>query len=153
VSTALAPIGAALPATSPESLAKLVRVEDLLSQCAQHEVATEHVLHAGMYSRSIRLEPGEVVTGCLYKVPNLVIVAGHCQVLADDEWVELLGYHVLPGSAGRKSAFVALSTTVLTMLFATRAQTVEEAENEMTDEADRLMSRQSSNDIVIITGE
>jgi len=40
------------------------------------------------------------------------------------------------------------------MVFATKAQTVEEAEDEFTDEADRLLSRNASaKNSIIITGE
>ena len=42
----------------------------------------------------------------------------------------------------------------MTMLFATKATTVADAENEFTDEADTLMSRnEDAKNFIIITGE
>ena len=54
--------------------------------------------------------------------------------------------------AGRKQIFVTRKPTVITMIFRTDAQTVEQAEAEFTDEAELLMSRQSDSDLVLITG-
>jgi hypothetical protein len=75
-------------------------------------------------------------------------------VFVDGEPLELTGYHVLPAAAGRKQALLARADTHLTMIFATRATSVAEAEAEFTDEADRLASRrQGRRNVVIITGE
>lgn len=142
-----------LPATYPEVLSKLAVVQDALLRCEQTAIRTEHILHGGMYARTIRLEPGTIISGALIKVPTTLIVQGHCEVLVNDGWATLIGYHVFPASAGRKQIFVARSKTMITMLFATQAQTVEEAEREFTDEAELLMSRKSENDVVTITGE
>lgn len=146
-------VGNVLPATSPDTLKKLAAVEDLLLANTQLAIRTEHILHGGMYARSIVLEPEQVITGALIRIPTILVVNGHCSMLVDDGWHMMNGYHVLPASAGRKQAFVAWSRTSLTMLFPTDARTVEEAEAQFTDEADRLLSRQSSEDTIIITGE
>jgi hypothetical protein len=73
-------------------------------------------------------------------------------VTVGDQTRELAGYHVIAASKGRKQAFFALEDTHLTMLFPTRASSIEEAEREFTDEFDRLMSRRNDNRAVI-TGE
>jgi hypothetical protein len=62
----------------------------------------------------------------------------------DDGAVPLEGYNVFSAAAGRKMAFVALSNTSMTMLFATQAKTVAEAEAEFTDEVDMLMTRREA---------
>ena len=119
----------------------------------QIDIQTEHIIHGGMYSRTIRLKAGEVISGAHYLVPTLVVTDGDCLVSSGDFWVELLGYHVIPASSGRKQIFVARRDTAITMIFRTDAKTIEKAEEEFTDEACRLMSRRSENDIFTITGE
>ncbi|MDP1465701.1 hypothetical protein, partial [Klebsiella pneumoniae] len=85
--------------------------------------------------------------------PTLLIVSGHVTVFIGGETLELKGYHIVPGQAGRKQVFVAHADTDLTMTFATQAKTVEDAESEFTNQPTALMSRQQSNDLTITTGE
>ena len=118
----------------------------------QIPIRTLHVLHAGMYARTIRIPAGVALTGALIKIPTLLTISGDATVLIGEEEVRFTGYHVLPASAGRKQAFVVHADTDLTMLFPTIATTIEEAENEFTDEADRLFSRHGGN-TVTITGD
>lgn len=142
-----------LPATSPMMLDSVYRLEGLLGKKPQAEIPTEHVIHAGMYARTVRLPKDAVITGCLYKVPTMLIVNGHAMVLAGDGWTELSGYNLLPANGGRKQVFVALGSVEITMIFATKARTVEEAEREMTDESESLLSRSIGENVVTITGE
>lgn len=128
---------AALPATHPELRAKIEEFENALIGKEPVEVPTQHVIHAGMYARTIAMPAGMVLTGALMKRATIVIVCGRAAVLAGEEWVELDGYNVCPASAGRKQVFVSRSQVVITMLFPTQARTVEEAEAEFTDDAPR----------------
>jgi len=143
-----------LQAASQETLDKIQVVHEALLQIADVDIATEHLLHAGMYARTIRLEAGVVMVGALIKRDTILIIDGRTSLLAGDNRVDLEGYNVLPGCAGRKQLFVTLGPVVMTMLFPTEAQTVEEAENEVFAEANLLMSRRdSSGDTTTITGE
>lgn len=143
----------ALPPTSPLRLAAVQRLESMLSEQPQAEIPTEHVIHGGMYARTVRLPQDAVITGCLYTVPTMLTVNGHAMVLAGDGWTELDGYNVFPASVGRKQVFVALGPVEITMVFATKAKTVAEAEAEMTDESESLLSRSVGENVVSITGE
>lgn len=145
-------VGRAIPPMSPVGIDRVRRLEQVTSALPQVPIVTRHVIHAGMYARTVRVPAGVVLTGAFIKRATLVIVSGHCRVNTDDGSAELAGYHVLPASAGRKQAFVALDDTHITMLFPTASKTVEECEHEFTDEADRLFSRTGENEIVI-TGE
>ena len=142
-----------LLAPSENALEFVKKAEECISSCPQIELQTEHVIHGGMYARTIRLNANEVISGAHYIVPSLVIIEGDCLVSSGDGWIELSGFHVIPASTGRKQLFVARQETAITMLFRTDAKTVEDAEREFTDEHERLMSRNSQNDIVTITGE
>lgn len=126
---------------SEDAISKVRALEAALLTQPQAYVETLHVLHAGMYARTVALPAGMVVTGALIKVATLLIVVGEVTVFIGNETRELSGVNVLPASAGRKQAFVAHSDAWLTMIFPTDAATVEAAEEQFTDEADSLLSR------------
>lgn len=123
-----------------------------LPQVAIH---THHVLHAGMYARTVDLPANIVLTGALVKIPTMLVICGDVVVSnGDAEGFHVDGTAVLPASAGRKQVFVTFGRTTVTMLFATSAITVEEAEAEFTDQTDMLFShRDPACNTIIITGE
>ena len=114
---------------------------------------TEHLLHAGLYHRTICIPAGCVVAGAFVQIDTTVIVHGDITVYVDGEPLLLMGHNVLPAYAGRKQAAFAHTDTYFTMSFATNAKTVEEAEEEFTNEAGALGSRRAdSSNLVQITG-
>jgi hypothetical protein len=139
-------------ALTNESMNELITVQNAMLGLPQVEVKTEHIIHGGMYVRTIRIAPEVVLMGALVKVPTVLIVNGRTKAFTGDGWIELDGYHVIPANAGRKQIFVAQEETCITMIFPTEAKTVERAEAEFTDEAEALMSRKSDNDTVVVTG-
>ena len=144
----------ALTPASKETLDKIQIVHEALLQVADVEVTTEHVLHGGMYIRTLRREAGIVSVGSLIKRPTILIVNGSASVWSGDGWTQLEGYNVIPGSAGRKQIFVTRGPVEMTMIFPTQARTVEEAETEVFAEAELLMSHSDgSRDTITITGE
>lgn len=142
--TALAATSPGLPAMSAQAVDMVRRLEDELIGMPQVDIATTHVLHAGMYARTIVIPAGVVLTGALIKLDTVVIVNGNCTVfVGGDQPQHLFGYHVMQAAAGRKQVFLAHDETHVTMLFPSTAPTVEDAENEFTDEAHRLLSRRN----------
>lgn len=135
-----------------EQLDRAFKLEAEVLQLPQIDIETDHVLHAGMYSRTIKIPEQAVVTGSLMKINTILILNGDILVSAGDDTIRMTGHHVLTGLAGRKTSVLALKETFATMIFPTSARTVEEAEREFTDEADKLFSRQGRNNIRI-TGE
>lgn len=144
-----------LPAMSDVAVDRVRELEKATGAMPQAEISTHHVLHGGLYARTVMIPAGVVITGALIEVATLLILDGDCTVGLGDGRVEHFeGRHVLPASAHRKQAFLARRDTHLTMVFATNAQSVEEAEDEFTREADRLMSRQPNHaNTIIVTGE
>lgn len=142
-----------LPAMSPDAVERVRRLEGELMQMQQVQLPTAHLFHAGVYARTIRIPAGMALTGALIKVATVLVFSGHATVFSGDEAIELQGYHVIPASAGRKQAFVAHVDTDLTMLFASAARSVAQAEDEFTDEADLLLSRSQEAETVTFTGE
>jgi hypothetical protein len=142
-----------LPAMSDPAIAVARALEERVRGMEQVPISTHHQIHGLMYTRTICLPKGAVLVGVLIKVPTTLIVSGDASVFIGDDEIRVTGFAVIPGSAGRKQAFIAHQDTYLSMSFQTTATTVEEAESQFTDEADSLFSRQSTTDVTIITGE
>lgn len=119
----------------------------------QVDIPTDHVIHGGMYLRTITMPPGTVLMGALVKIPTTVITVGAAKVYVGGVWREVTGYNVLPARARRKQIFVSIGALIVTMMFPTKARTVEEAEREFTDEHELLLSHRQDLNSVRITGE
>jgi hypothetical protein len=141
-----------LATLTPDALAGLQAVQEKLLSVPQIDVQTDHVIHGGVYTRTITIAPGTVLMGAHILIPTTLIVNGETAVFTGENWIELKGFHVIPAMAGRKQIFVAQEETTISMIFRTDAKTVEEAEKEFTDEAELLMSKQSTIDTITITG-
>jgi hypothetical protein len=131
---------------------KITELESELIKAPQVPIDTKHNFHAGVYARTIMIPRGVALTGALIKIPTLLIIQGNCIVTMGETSEVVQGYNVIPASLNRKTAYYAYDDTFITMLFATDASSVEEAENEFTDEVDRLMSRQPQS-VNLIEGE
>jgi len=143
-----------VPAMTHEAVAKVRQLEGVISDLPQTPVSTHHILHGGIYARTVMIPAGTVITGALVKVPTTLVVCGDCTVYIGEESVRVQGYNVFAASAGRKQAFIAHSDLFLTMSFATDAQTIEHAEEQFTDEAHLLVSRSAdAENHILITGE
>lgn len=143
-----------LPAMSVSAVAQVRRLEDRAARQPQVAIDTRHVLHAGVYTRTVRVPAGVRITGALVKIPTQLVVSGDVDVFTGTEVQRITGYAVLSASPGRKQVFVSHTDTYLTMIFATDAKTVAEAEAEFTEEADRLASRRADTpNLTLITGE
>lgn len=144
------PLTQNLPAMTNEAIGQARAAETKLLGMPQQTIHTQHSFHAGMYARTATIPAGVAITGALIKIPTLLIVSGHCEVFTGGDVVELHGYNVIEASANRKQVFLAHEDTTLTMLFPTTATTIEQAEDEFTDEADMLQTRQAENKGVAI---
>jgi hypothetical protein len=119
---------------------KIRKLESVLLQFPQVKLETTHVLHAGIYARTIKIPKGTLFTGALIKIPTVLIIQGHCKVYMGESSKDYIGYNVIPASANRKGGAYAYEDTWATVLCATNASSVEEAEKELTDEFLSLMS-------------
>ncbi len=135
-------------------LNKIRFMENEILKAPQVKIATDHIIHAGVYARTIVVPAGVILTGSLMKIPTLLIINGDFLLFAGDKTIELKGYNIFTGSANRKQIGVAVTDTSVTMIFATKAKTIEEAENAFTNEAHLLFSRyEDAVNNVIITEE
>lgn len=137
-----------------EAIEKVRQYEAAILALPQVKIATEHLIHGGMYARTIMVPAGVALTGSLMKIATILIVSGHHLIFSGSEAVELKGYNVIAGGPNRKQGGVSVTDTWVTMLFPTKARTVEEAEAEFTDETALLFSRyEDAENHVRITGE
>ena len=130
-----------LPIMGRSEVEAVRQLESAAQELPQVHMPTDHVFHAGMYARTIKIPAGVVLTGAQIKIPTILIISGDALVFGEDGPVRHAGYHVALGECGRKQAFYALHDTYLTMLFPTAATTVDAAEMEFTDEYEKLFSR------------
>lgn len=115
---------------------------------------TQHTLHEGIYSRTLFMPKGSVVAGVIIQVPTTLVLSGKMAVYIGDEVVHIDGYNVLPTLGNRKQVVYAIEDSYATLSFRTEAKTIDEAEQEMTSEYERLMSRcPDSVNLVTITGD
>ena len=139
---------------SDKQIADVAAFEKQVLACPQVDIRTHHVLHAGMYSRTIMIPAGVVLTGALIKIPTLLLIDGDVLIGRGEESVHVTGNAVIPASRGRKQAFLTYEDTIVTMVFPTSATTVEQAEAEFTDDTDMLFSRRDPElNTIVITGE
>lgn len=137
-----------------DAINQVRRLEQVMLTMHQVSLDTHHVLHGGMYARTLTLPAGTLTSGALVKVPTIVILDGHCKLFTGTDSVELNGRHVIAASAYRKQAVLAYEETKVTMIFATDAESIHEAEVEFTDEHDMLMTNKNlANSLSVITGE
>ena len=153
MSTMLTTPSPRFPVMLPEAIDKVRRLEAQMLDMPQVEIPTAHLIHGGMYARTIHIPAGVALTGALIKLATVLVVTGHCTVFIGDDSLELIGHQVIPASPGRKQVFLAHADTDLTMLFPSAAESVADAEAEFTDEADRLLSRKQDAESITITGE
>lgn len=143
-----------IPAMTAQALASVQRMESALATRPQVRLLTQHLIHGGMYARTVSIPAGTMIVGVEIKVPTIVIVKGNAMVyIGADVPLAMVGYNVAPASKGRKQAFFAETDVELTMIFPTKATTVEEAEREFTDEYDKLASHRDPLNVTTITGE
>lgn len=141
-----------IPATEHKTLTKVRVFEERIRDREQLDFATEHVFHAGMYARTVRIPAGVIFTSVLIKRPTILILNGTCDVLVGDMGVRMQGYNVIACEAGRKTVYATITDVELTMIFPSSAKSVTEAEMEFTDEPGMLLSRTRDSDIVTVTG-
>lgn len=139
-----------LPQTSIAGEEVVRAIESKVLELPQWDVTTYHVLHDGVYSRTICLPKGGVLTSALIRIPTTLTISGDCSVLIGDmQERRITGYQVFAAAAGRIQAYIAHEDTWMTMSFKTNAKSITEAEEEFTHEADRLFSRHGVNEVII----
>jgi len=130
-----------IPSMSDGAISKVREFEGFAMGLPQVKIETLHSFHAGLYARTIMIPAGVVLTGAHIKIATLLIISGEAIAYIGDDSIQLSGYNVLPAEKNRKQAFFAKTDTYMTMLFASDAESIVDAENQFTDEGNMLLSR------------
>ena len=125
------------------ALAVRSRIQDAIDSGKAElvEVPVENHLHAGVYSRTILLKKGVAASGVLIQVPTQLVISGDVTMNDGTTLRRITGYHVLECGAGRMQTAYAHADTRMTMFYASKAATVDEAEDEFTNEPENLQTR------------
>lgn len=144
----------ALPSLTPEKDTLMTAIKERAQALPQVALKTHHVIHAGLYCRTVQIPAGIFIVGAKIIKPTLVTICGSARLFEGsiDQYTDISGYAVIPGEKNRRMLMLALTDVSLSMTFVTSATTVQEAEQEFTDEYEELLSHQNNNEI-IITGE
>ena len=154
MTTAVAAAADHIRASTPAQIAQIERLSEFLLGLPQADIETHHVLHGGMYARTIAIPAGVCIAGAFIRVPTILVANGHMTVVAGSLSTLIDGHRVFAGSAGRNQAFLAHADSYLTMCFATEAQTIADAEDEFTAQSHLLVSRRAGAvNHTTITGE
>lgn len=126
------------------ALDAVLRLEKDLLKFPQIYLETSHVVHGGMYVRTIFIPAGTVLTGALTEMDNVCVMYGDITVTVNDgEARRLTGFHVLSATSGAKRAGVTHADTWWTTIIPTDLTDIEAIENEMTGESSRLQTRKT----------
>jgi hypothetical protein len=131
----------AVPTMSRVAIEQVRELERQILEQPQVPFTTDHVLHGGIYTRTMFMPAGVLITGALVKVPTTWTMWGDVLIGFGDNWQRFTGYAVLPCQAHRKQAGMGLIDSWVSMSFVTDADTIEEAEAAFTDDFAVLGSR------------
>lgn len=134
-------------------VSNLKEIEKKMLTKEQIKLLTIHSLYHGVYTRTILLKENEVICGALIKIPTTLIINGNIQVSDGSSVVDIVGFDVFLCEPNRKQLMKANGNTSITMLFKTDAKTIEEAEQEFTDDFLSLVSRREDSINIIYKGE
>jgi len=91
-----------------------------------------------MYVRTSFVPKGTAGVAASIDVPTVLIVQGDITFLGGRR---VTGFQILKGEEGRRTIAVANEDTNMTLVFPTDAETVDEAERQMTHEYENLFTR------------
>ena len=115
---------------------------DLLALPQVH-IHTTSIIHGGMCARTIFIPGGVDLTGALTKIDNFCIIHGDIEVTTDQGPIRYTGFNVIPAKGGLKRGGRTYADTYWTMVWPTQLTDIVAIEDEMTDEGNKLKSRQA----------
>lgn len=127
--------------TKPPIDESILAVESHLFTLPQVDLRTQHEVHAGMYARTIFIPAGTMMVGAQHKHDTISVFIGDVTFRTEEGMKRLVGHHILPTAAGMKRVGYVHQDTVWTTMHRTDLTDVEAIEEEMTDEVDKLQTR------------
>lgn len=119
-------------------------LEAAIQQLPQFQFDTWHHLMNGMYSRTIFIPEGCVLTGAEHRTDHINICFGDISVSTDEGMKRISGYQIIPTKAGIKRAGYAHRDTWWTTICRTAfddLNALDQIESELVNDADKLQRR------------
>lgn len=126
---------------TPHDHAKVKRLEAILSEFPQVDMATTHVLSGGVYARTVFIPAGTVVTGATHRKDHICVIDGDVETVLDGVPQRIAGRLVLKGEAGVKRAVYAHEDTLWTTICQTELTDIAKIEEELVEEPETLQTR------------
>ncbi len=123
---------------------KIDLLENMIEAMPQYDLKTTHVLSGGIYSRTIYVPAGCVLTGAETCKDHIIIMQGDITVSTDEGMKRLTGQHILPVKAGMRRVGYAHQDTTWTTVFHTELTNIEEIEDEVAVNSFKLQTRKFS---------
>jgi hypothetical protein len=76
----IVPVHTRLAPSTPQAIDKVRRFGDALKELPQTPFITEHLLHAGIYTRTVRFPAETALAAVLIKVGTVFIIAGSADI-------------------------------------------------------------------------
>ena len=116
-------------------------MEEMILSVPQVDLKTSHQISGTVYARTIYIPAGTILTGAAHKKDHINIMQGDISVSTDDGMKRLTGQHILSTKAGMKRIGYAHEDTVWTTVHHTNLTNIEEIENELVEEPEKLQTR------------
>lgn len=110
---------------------RVMRLENSLAHYPQMILDVKHDFSKGIYSRTLLIPAGTMLTGKIHKTEHLCIVQGDITALTDAGIRRLTGYNVLNSKPGMKRAGFAHEDTYWTTIHVTTETNIEKLEAEL----------------------
>ncbi len=132
---------------------RIMALETRLAELPQVEIPIEHHFAAGIYARTMIAPRGTVLTGKIYKVPQMIILnAGEITIRSEFFNGRIRGPHIYESPVGAKRFGYCHTDVVWTCLTSVKATNVEDAEREIYagsyEELDHLLNE----DTILVAG-
>lgn len=139
--------------TSMDFRTRIMAVEKRLEEMPQIEIPIEHHFGAGIYARTMTAPRGTVLTGKIYKVPQMIILnSGEITVRSEFFNGRIRGPHIYESPAGAKRFGYCHTDVVWTCLTSVKATNTGDAEKEIYADTYEELDHLLNVDTILVMG-
>lgn len=132
---------------------RIVAIEKRMMELPQVEIPIEHHFGAGIYARTMVAPRGTMITGRIYKVPQMIIISrGKTTVRSEDFNGLINGPHIYNSPIGTKRFIYCHTDVVWTCLMAVESTDVESVEKEIYTDSYEELDCMLNNDTILLAG-
>ena len=132
---------------------RIMAVETRLAELPQVEIPIEHHFGAGIYARTMIAPRGTVLTGKIYKIPQMIILnSGEITVRSEFFNGRIRGPHIYASPAGAKRFGYCHTDVVWTCLTSVKSTNVEDVEKEIYADTYEELDHLLNEDTILVAG-